>query len=133
MNSSVDSIFIFIVAALVNAFHRPTSPYDWRTEPDHWALPAPEDFDVSKQTTERQVRARTTLWNADESNFTALKNIKNPVLVADGRDDVVDKPVNSVNMARQIPFSWLAFFDGGHAFLFQEHEKFAATVNAFLK
>ena len=77
--------------------------------------------------------ARTTLWDADESNFADLKNIRNPVLLTDGRDDVVDKPVNSVNMARQIPFSWLAFFDGGHAFLFQQHEKFAATVDAFLK
>ena len=94
---------------------------------------APDDFTVSKETALRQNRARTTLWDADESNFANLKNITNPVLLTDGRDDVVDKPVNSVNMARQIPFSWLAFFDGGHAFLFQEHEKFAATVDAFLK
>ncbi len=49
----------------------------------------------------RQNRARTTLWDADESNFADLKNITNPMLLADGRDDVVDKPVNSVNMARQ--------------------------------
>ena len=94
---------------------------------------APDDFTVSKETALRQNRARTTLWDADESNFADLKNIKNPVLLTDGRDDVVDKPVNSANMARQIPFSWLAFFDGGHAFLFQQHEKFAATVDAFLK
>jgi hypothetical protein len=40
---------------------------------------------------------------------------------------------NSVNMAGQIPFSWLAFCDGGHAFLFQQRQKFAATVDAFLK
>lgn len=93
---------------------------------------APNDFDVSKQTTERQDRARTTLWSADESNYDGLKNIKNPVLVTDGRFDVIDKPINSVIIAGQIPFAWLAFFDGGHAFLFEDYKKFAATVEVFL-
>ena len=94
---------------------------------------APNDFNVSKETTIRQNRARTTLWSADNDNFNNLKNIKNPVLVTDGRYDVIDKPINSVIIASQIPFAWLAFFEGGHAFLFQEHKKFAETVNVFLK
>ena len=94
---------------------------------------APDDFTVSRQTTERQNRARTTLWNADEQNFNELKNITNSVLLTDGRYDIIDKPVNSVIIAGQIPFSWLAFFDGGHAFLFQQHEKFAETVGVFLR
>lgn len=94
---------------------------------------APDDFNVSKETTERQDRARTTLWSADETNFNELKNIKNPVLVTDGRDDLIDKPVNSVIIASQIPFAWLAFYDGGHAFLFQQYKKFAETVDVFLR
>lgn len=94
---------------------------------------APNGFEVSKQTTERQDRARTTLWSADESNYDNLKNITNPVLVTDGRDDIIDKPVNSVIIASQIPFAWLAFFEGGHAFLFQDYKKFAATVEVFLQ
>lgn len=94
---------------------------------------APNDFNVSKQTSERQNRARTTLWRADENNFNELKNIKNPVLVTDGRYDIIDKPVNSVIIAKEIPFAWLAFFEGGHAFLFQEHKKFAETLDVFLK
>lgn len=93
---------------------------------------APNDFDVSNQTAERQDRARTTLWNADDENYNKLKDISNPVLVTDGRFDVVDKPINSVIIASQIPFAWLAFFDGGHAFLFEQHEKFAATLEVFL-
>ena len=93
----------------------------------------PDDFKTSKQTMERQNRARTTLWNADESNFAELKNIKNPVLVTGGREDIIDKPVNASIIANQIPFAWLAFFEGGHAFLFQSHDQFAATVNAFLE
>lgn len=94
---------------------------------------APDDFNVSKETTLRQDRARTTLWSADESNYNNLKNIKNPVLVADGKYDVIDKPGNSLIIANQIPFSWLAFFEGGHAFLFQDYKRFAQTVDAFLQ
>ena len=93
---------------------------------------APNDFDVSKETTERQDTARTTLWSADETNFENLKNIKNPMLVTAGRFDVIDPPVNAQLIADQIPFAWLAYFDGGHAFLFQQYAQFAATVNAFL-
>ncbi|MFM8458850.1 MAG: alpha/beta fold hydrolase [Chthoniobacterales bacterium] len=93
----------------------------------------PKDFAVSKETTERQDRARTTLWKADNSNFKDLKNIKVPVLLTDGRSDVVDIPKNSLIIANQIPFSWLAYFEGGHAFLFQSYKQFAATINAFLQ
>lgn len=93
----------------------------------------PNDFKVSKETTIRQDRARTILWNKNERNFQDLKNIKIPVLVTDGRYDVIDIPKNSQLIAGQIPYSWLAYFDGGHAFLFQEHSRFAETINAFLR
>jgi hypothetical protein len=35
--------------------------------------------------------------------------------------------------ANQIPFSWLAYFWGGHSFLYTEPKHFADTVNAFLQ
>lgn len=92
----------------------------------------PDDFNVSKETKKRQDRARNALWNADNQNFTDLKNIKVPVLITDGRDDIIDIPKNSLIIANQIPFAWLAFFDGGHAFLYQQHKKLADTVNVFL-
>lgn len=92
----------------------------------------PNDFMVSKETTIRQDRARTTLWTNNQSNFKQLKNIKVPVLVTDGRYDVIDIPKNSELIANQIPYAWLAYFDGGHAFLFQQYKKFADTVNVFL-
>ena len=55
------------------------------------------------------------------------------MLVTGGRYDVIDPPANAALIAQQIPFAWLAFFDGGHAFLFQQYAQFAATVNAFLQ
>ena len=93
----------------------------------------PDDFVVSKETKARQVRARITLWDADNQNYLDLKKIKIPVLVADGREDIIDNPQNSVVIASQIPFAWLAFYEGGHAFLFQSYKKLTETVNIFLQ
>lgn len=93
----------------------------------------PNDFKTSKETTLRQDRARTTLWTNNQSNFNDLKNIKVPVLVSDGRYDVLDIPKNSQLIASQIPYSWLAYYDGGHAFFFQQPIRYAQTVDAFLK
>lgn len=93
---------------------------------------APDDMECPQQTAARQDRARSVLWRADESNYRDLAGIKVPVLVADGRDDIIDPPQNTVIIASQIPFSWRAFFEGGHAFLYQGAAKFGATVNAFL-
>ena len=93
----------------------------------------PDDFKTVKETVERQDRARTTLWTADNSNFEDLKNIKVPVLVTDGRSDAIDPPKNSLIIANQIPFAWLAFFEGGHAFVFQSSKQLSDTINAFLQ
>lgn len=93
---------------------------------------APNDMTCSPQAVQRQDRARTTLWTADTTNYRDLANITLPVLVADGRDDIIDPPQNSSLIAARIPFAWLAFYDGGHAFLYQSAEKFGATVNLFL-
>lgn len=93
----------------------------------------PDDFHVSKETEIRQNRARTTLWSDNNENFDALKNIHNPVLLADGRYDIIDLPKNSVIIANQIPYAWTAFLNGGHAFLFQEYKQFSDLVGAFLQ
>jgi pimeloyl-ACP methyl ester carboxylesterase len=93
----------------------------------------PNDFVVSEETKKRQVRARINLWDDDNQNYIDLQNIKVPVLVADGREDIIDNPKNSVVIANQIPFAWLAFYEGGHAFLFQSYKKLSETVNVFLQ
>ena len=93
----------------------------------------PDDFNISKEAKIRQDRARTTLWDDNNQNYADLKNIKVPVLVADGRFDIIDVPKNSQIIANQIPFAWLAYFDGGHAFLFQQHQQLAETIRAFMK
>lgn len=93
----------------------------------------PDDFVIPKETKRRQVRARITLQYSDNQNYQDLKKIKVPVLVADGREDIIDNPKNSVVIANQIPFAWLAFYKGGHAFLLQIYKKHSETVNVFLQ
>jgi pimeloyl-ACP methyl ester carboxylesterase len=93
----------------------------------------PNDFNVPKETKIRQDRARNALWDADTQNYLDLKNLKMPVMVADGRFDILDVPKNSQIIANQIPFAWLAYFDGGHGFMYQQHKRFAETVNAFMR
>ena len=56
-----------------------------------------------------------------------------PVLITDGRSEVIDPPKNSLIIANQIAFFWLAFFEGGHSFLYTSPKHFADTVNAFLQ
>ena len=55
------------------------------------------------------------------------------MLVTDGRSDAIDPPKNSLIIANQIPFAWLAFFEGGHAFVFQSSKQLSDTINAFLQ
>ena len=93
----------------------------------------PDDFNVPKETKIRQDRARNALWDADTQNYLDLKNLKMPVMVADGRFDILDVPKNSQIIANQIPFAWLTYFDGGHGFMYQQHKRFAETVNAFMR
>ncbi len=65
--------------------------------------------------------------------FENLKNIKVPVLITDGRSDEIDPPKNSLLIANQILFAWLAFFECGHSFLYTSPKHFADTVNLFLE
>ena len=93
----------------------------------------PDDFNVPRETKIRQDRARNALWDADNQNYLDLKNLKMPVMVADGRFDILDVPKNSQIIANQIPFAWLTYFDGGHAFMYQQHNRFADAFYAFMK
>jgi pimeloyl-ACP methyl ester carboxylesterase len=92
----------------------------------------PNDLIVKPETVERQDRARGKPWNDSDENFDALSKITASVLISDGRNDVVDLPGNVRVIANQIPFSWTAYFDGGHAYLFQNHAQFADLVKVFL-
>lgn len=92
---------------------------------------APNDLAIDEQTILRE-KAALDLWNKADDNYENLSKIKAPTLLADGKEDVIDPPENVRLIANRIPFSWTAYFDGGHAFLFQEYERFAHLVTLFL-
>lgn len=73
-------------------------------------------------------------WNEpDGGSFHRLAELKLPVLVANGDDDVMVSTESSIRMARALPNAQLMIFpNSGHGFLFQYPELFANYVNSFL-
>jgi pimeloyl-ACP methyl ester carboxylesterase len=63
-----------------------------------------------------------------------LREMKLPVLVATGTDDIVIPPSNALKLVNAIPGAWLAQFnDGGHAFMYQYPRQLADLINSFLE
>lgn len=92
----------------------------------------PDDFAVAKSALDRQRYACTELWERSEENYEALSKISAPTLVCAGMQDLIEHPENAKLVIERIPHAWSAYFPGGHAFLFQEHQKFADLVHLFL-
>jgi pimeloyl-ACP methyl ester carboxylesterase len=62
-----------------------------------------------------------------------LREIRMPVLIAAGMEDVVIPPSNALKLANAIPGAWLAQFpNGGHAFMAQYPRALAHLINTFL-
>lgn len=91
----------------------------------------PDDFAVPRGGYDAQLRAEDR-WMRSDANWAALARIHAPALVADGRDDVLTPPMNSRRLAARIRGARLSLYSrAGHAFLFQERERFAAEVDRF--
>ncbi|GGE36806.1 alpha/beta hydrolase [Primorskyibacter flagellatus] len=70
----------------------------------------------------------------EDGAFRMLKDIKVPVLVANGDRDRAFAVENSVALAKAIPGAQLSIYpDAGHAFHFQYADRFADEVTDFLK
>jgi len=62
-----------------------------------------------------------------------LREIRVPVLIAIGTEDVVIPPSNALKLVNAIPNAWLAQFPrGGHAFMAQYPSPVANLINCFL-
>lgn len=106
--------------------------YKNRVEKAIAAGSAPNEPPISEETAKRQIHALKH-WVDRNENYKALRHIKIPTLVADGLEDVLDPPENSRIVADRIPFAWAAYFPGaGHAFLFQDSERFSKLVILFI-
>ena len=62
-----------------------------------------------------------------------LREIRLPVLIATGTEDVVIPPSNALKLVKAIPGAWLAQFPrSGHAFMAQYPQTVAELINSFL-
>jgi pimeloyl-ACP methyl ester carboxylesterase len=62
-----------------------------------------------------------------------LRNIRVPVLIATGTEDIVIPASNALKLVNTIPGAWLAqFAHGGHAFIAQYPRPLADLINCFL-
>ncbi len=83
------------------------------------------DREVSNETAGAQIAAITG-WGNDASLGPALHTIRQPVLVANGDNDIVVPTSNSIALFRGLPNAELSIFpDAGHA------ESFNTTANSF--
>jgi pimeloyl-ACP methyl ester carboxylesterase len=89
---------------------------------------------VTETTIKAQVAALVAWSQGKGSAFPRLGEIEQPVLVANGSNDLMVPTINSFTMAQKSKNAMLIVYpDSGHGFLFQYPETFAQHVLDFLK
>jgi pimeloyl-ACP methyl ester carboxylesterase len=73
-------------------------------------------------------------WGQGDSAYTRLAELKQPVFVANGSNDVMVPTINSFTMAQLLPNAQLIIYpDSGHGFLFQYPKLFVDHALRFLR
>jgi pimeloyl-ACP methyl ester carboxylesterase len=81
-----------------------------------------------------QLKSASGVADASTSLLSRLKEIQQPVLVANGRHDIMAPTYASYAMAQELPNGWLKVYpDSGHGFLFQYPDEFGEDVLRFLR
>ena len=96
------------------------------------ARQADRDTAVSDQTVQAQLAA-IAKWGQAPSSTEALKQIRHPVLVANGDDDVMVPTENSIALFEALPNAELSIFpDASHGGIFQYADAFVDQTLRFL-
>ena len=93
---------------------------------------ADRDTPVSDQTVQAQVTA-IVKWGQAPSSIEALKQVRNPVLIVNGDEDVIVSTANSIALFEVLPNAKLSIFpDAGHGGIFQYADAFVDQTLRFL-
>lgn len=116
-------------ADIVNRMFSVLFPEEWRAAHD----PARYCPDVYETTSEEIAARQAETFFGWPGSYDRLPQIRCPVLVVTGSEDVVIPPENSRVLAERIPGARLAVFPGaGHGLQYQCAETFGRTVLKFL-
>lgn len=81
-----------------------------------------------------QLKSASGVREASTSLLPRLKDIAQPVLVANGKHDIMAPTYASLAMVTELPNAWLKVYpDSGHGFLFQHADEFGEDVLRFLR
>jgi len=91
------------------------------------------DIPVSKESATNQALARSR-WGNEKLDSTAYRGINTPVLIANGKNDIMMPTENSITLFKLLPNAQLNLYpDSGHGFLFQYPKIVGADFNRFLE
>jgi pimeloyl-ACP methyl ester carboxylesterase len=91
------------------------------------------DIESNLQTLRAHTKARQDWGQPADTTYAYLRKITQPVLVANGSNDIMMFTINSYILFQHLPDAHLILYpNAGHAFLFQYPEQFAGQVNSFL-
>jgi len=94
---------------------------------------ANRDTPSSEATVNAQAKAIITYGYETDAAYHQLLNIKQPVLIVNGTEDLIVPSVNSFTLSRHLINSKLILWsDSGHGGLFQYHQDFVNEVEVFL-
>jgi pimeloyl-ACP methyl ester carboxylesterase len=93
---------------------------------------ADRDTPISDQTVQAQVAAILN-WGQASSSTDTLKQVRHPVLIANGDEDVIVPTASSVALFEALPNAKLSIFpDAGHGGIFQYADAFVGQTLCFL-
>jgi len=91
------------------------------------------DTPTTGATVNAQATAIITYGYEKDAEYQQLRNIKQPVLIVNGTDDLIVPAINSFTLSRHLINSKLILWsDSGHGALFQHSQDFVKTATAFL-
>jgi pimeloyl-ACP methyl ester carboxylesterase len=94
---------------------------------------ANRDIPSSGETVNAQAKAIITYGYETDATYQQLRNIKQPVLIVNGTEDLIVPSVNSFTLSKYLINSKLILWsDSGHGGLFQYHRDFVDEVEVFL-